>query len=233
MKPHQTLKRMTRRRLNLFGVLIFTLFMLAANPAPGEEYSDFNDHMVSILKYSAGFISGFMIHEGAHFLAAEATGTDIDWELGNYNQPIAFTEEADSDTDGFIVNASGLATQAIGAEIILQVDSIDKNDEFVRGMMYWNILNPIFYALDYWFIHHTNSTNGDSYQGDLQGIEHYSDEKTANIFAASMVAIAGIQGYRFLKTQDWAADWFKDEAHNLSFAPTPSGGFSFSYTIHF
>lgn len=233
MKPYQIIERMTRRRLNLIGVLILTIFMLSANLARCEEYRDFRDRMVSMLKYSAGFASGFMIHEGAHLLAAEATGTDMDWELGNYNQPLAFTEEADDDTDGLIINSAGLVTQAIGAEIILQVDSIDKNDDFVRGMMYWNILNPIFYALDYWFIHHTNSTNGDSYQGDIQGIEHYSDERTANIFAASMVAIAGIQGYRFLKTQDWAADWFNDEAHSLSFAPTPSGGFSFSYTINF
>lgn len=233
MKPYLLFKQMVRRRWHVSGVLIFTLFMLNANPAPCEEYRDFSDRMVSMLKYSAGAFTGFMIHEGGHQLAAKATGTDISWELGNYNQPLAFTEEADNDTDGFIVNSSGLVTQAIGAEIILQVDRIDKNDDFVRGMMYWNILNPIFYALDYWFIHKTNSKNGNSYQGDIQGIEHYSDEKTANIFAASMVAIAGIQGFRFLKTQDWAADWFKDDAHSLNFAPTASGGVAFSYTIRF
>lgn len=233
MKPHELVTRMTRRRLHVLGVLIFTLFMLIANPARCEEYRDFSDRMVSLLKYSAGVFSAFMIHEGAHFLAAEATGTDISWELGNYNQPLTFTEEADNDTDGFIINASGLVSQTIGSEIILQVDRIDKNDDFVRGMMHWNILNPILYALDYWFIRKTNSKNGDSYQGDIQGIEYYSDEKTANIFAASMVAIAGIQGFRFLKTQDWAADWFDDEDHSLNFAPTASGGLALSYTIHF
>ena len=52
-------------------------------------------------------------------------------------------------------------------------------------------------------------------------------------FAASMVAIAGIQGYRFLKTQTWAADWFKDETHSLGFAPVQSGGCLLSYTIRF
>ena len=233
MKPHQLFRRVARRRLHVLGVLIFTIFVLNANPASCEEYRNFNDRIVSVLKYSAGAFTGFMIHEGAHLLAAKATGTDISWELGNYNQPLAFTEEADNDTDGFIINSSGLVTQAIGAEIILQVDSIDKNDDFVRGMMYWNILNPIFYALDYWVIRKTNSKSGNSYQGDLQGIEHYSNQRTANIFAASMVAIAGIQGFRFLKTQDWAADWFEDDAHSLNFAPTASGGLAFSYTFHF
>ena len=233
MEPYQLFTRLNRRWLHVLGALIFSLFMLVANPAPCEEYRDFKDRMVSILKYSAGFASAFMIHEGAHFLAAEATGTDISWEVGDYNQPLTFTEEADNNTDGFIISASGLVTQVIGSEIILQVDSIDKNDDFVRGMMHWNIINPILYALDYWFFHKTNSKNGNSYQGDIQGIEYYSNEKTANIFAASMVAIAGIQGYRFLKTQDWASEWFAIEDHSLSFAPTASGGLALSYTIHF
>jgi hypothetical protein len=232
MKPCQIFKRLPLRCPHLLGVLIFAILMLADSPA-WCEYRDFKDHMVSVLKYSTGFASAFLIHEGAHFLAAEATGTDMNWERGNYNQPLAFEEEAKNDTDGLIINSAGLVTQAIGAEIILRVDSIDKNDDFVRGMMYWNLLNPLFYALDYWFIHHTNSTNGDRYQGDIQGIEHYSGEKTANIFAASMVAIAGIQGYRFLKTQDWAPEWLKDKTQNLNFAPIPSSGFSFSYTINF
>jgi hypothetical protein len=214
------------------GLIGFAAILLNANPARcQDEY--LSARLGPVLKFSTGVVSAFMIHEGAHYLAAEMTGTNMDWELGNYNQPIAFTEEANNDTDGFIVNSAGLVSQVVGSEIILQVDSIDKNDNFVRGMMTWNILNPIFYALDYWFIHKTNSKNGNSYQGDIQGIEYYSGEQTANIFAASMEAIAGIQGFRFLKTQTWAADWFQDENHSLSFAPVPSGGCFLSYTIRF
>lgn len=232
MNAYPFFKPMILRMRYLPGVVIFTVFMLYTNPG-WCEYKSMGDRVVSVLKYSAGFASAFMIHEGAHFVAAEATGTHLDWETGNYNQPLAYTEETDSDTDGLILNSAGLVAQALGSEIILQVDRIDKNDDFVRGMMYWNILNPIFYALDYWFIHITNDETADGYQGDIQGIEYYSDEKTANMFAASMVTIACIQGYRFLKTQDWAPDWLKDEAQNLNFAPVQSGGFSFSYTIHF
>ena len=232
MNPRQFFKRMKPRLRYLPCGVVLTICMLI--PTPGWcEYQSTGDRMASMLKYSAGVFCAFMIHEGAHLVAAEATGTSIDWELGNYNQPLAYTEEADSDTDGLILNSAGLVTQALGAEIILQVDRIDKNDDFVRGMMHWNILNPIFYTLDYWFIHITNDETADGYQGDIQGIEHYSDEKSANMFAVSMLAIAGIQGYRFLKTQDWAPDWLKDEAQNLNFAPVKSGGVSFSYTINF
>jgi hypothetical protein len=214
-------------------ILGFAAILLHGNPACCQD-EDLSTQLGAVLKFSAGIVSAFMIHEGAHYLAGEMTGTDIDWELGNYNQPIGYTEQSENDTDGVIVNSAGLVSQVIGSEIILQVDRIDKNDNFVRGMMTWNILNPVFYALDYWFIHITNDRTGDGgYQGDIQGIEQYSSEQSANVFAASMVALAGIQGYRFLKTQDWAADWFKDESHSLSFAPVRSGGFLFNYTIQF
>ena len=218
----------------LLSILIgFAAILLNGNPAWCQD-EDLSARVGEVLKFSAGVVSAFMIHEGAHYLAGEITGTDIDWERGNYNQPIGFTEEAESDADGVILNSAGLVSQAIGSEIILQVDRIDKNDNFVRGMMVWNILNPIFYALDYWFIHITNDRTSDGgYQGDIEGVEHYSGEGSANVFAASMVAIAGIQGYRFLKTQTWAADWFKDETHSLGFAPVRSGGCLLSYTIRF
>jgi hypothetical protein len=126
-----------------------------------------------------------------------------------------------------------LVAQVASSEVILDVDRIDKNDAFVRGMMAWNIFNPIMYALDYWFIHKTNDKNGDSYQGDLQGIEHYSSERTANIFAGAMVAIATVQGYRFLKTQSWAPEWIKDNTQNLYFVNTPDGGFFLGFKFDF
>ena len=187
----------------------------------------------SVLKFSAGVVAAFSIHEGAHALVAELTDTDMDWELGNYNQPIGFTEHASNDTKGAAINAAGLISQAIGSEIILQVDSIDKNDAFVRGMMAWNIVNPILYALDYWFIHISNQENGKGYQGDIQGIEYYANEPTAHGFALGITSIALFQGYRFLKTQSWAPAWLRGETHSLNFAPQPSGGFLIAYRFVF
>ena len=109
-------------------------------------------------------------------------------------------------SQGFAVYSAGLIAQVATAEIILDVDRIDKNDAFVRGMMAWNIVNPILYALDYWVIRRSNKENDGTFQGDIEGVEHYSGEAAANTFAASMAAIAVFQGYRFLKTQDWAPD---------------------------
>jgi len=210
--------------------MLFFLMVFNVNQAFGEDDSI---RLSSLIKFSGGIISGFLIHEGAHLLVAGVTGTDMDWEVGDYNQPIGFTEHADSDAKGLAVNSAGLVAQAIGAEVVLQVDGIDKNDSYVRGMMAWNIINPILYALDYWLIRHTNRENNNSYQGDLEGIEFYSNKTAANVFAASIAGIAVFQGYRFLKTQTWAPEWIKNETHIIAFAPLPSGGFRMNYTISF
>lgn len=216
------------------GAALSLLAILGCLCHPGQSFADETEiTMLSVFKFAGGVASAFMIHEGAHFAVAKITGTHLDWEVGNYNQPLAFTENAKNDSDGVAVYSAGLVAQVLGSEIILDVDRINKNDAFIRGMMAWNIINPIMYALDYWFIHISNDRNGDSYQGDLQGIEHYSSERTANIFAASMAALATLQGYRFLKTQSWAPEWIKDNTHNLQFMHTPDGGFSLGLKIDF
>lgn len=188
---------------------------------------------LSVIKFTAGIASGFLIHEASHALVGAATNTHLSWELGNHNQPLAFTENAESDAKGLALYSAGFISQAAGAEVILQVDRIDKNDSYVRGMMAWDIINPISYALDYWLIHRSNKTDGNWYQGDLQGIEHYSSKTTANIFAITMSGIAAYQGYRFLKTQTWAPDWLKGETHRVGLVPISGGGFMMTYHFKF
>ena len=188
---------------------------------------------LGVLKFSGGVVSAFLIHEGGHQLAGWLTNTDMHWTTGNYNQPLDFTENANADWKGFAINSAGLISQAVAGEIILQVDKIDKNDAFVRGMMTWNILIPILYSLDYWVFHYSNKIIGNNYEGDLAGVEHYSNKATADGFALSMSAIAVFQGYRFLKTQSWAPDWLKDNSRSMSLAPLPSGGFIIGYKFDF
>ena len=166
---------------------------------------------VSLVKFSTGLVAAFAIHEAAHELAANATGNSLSWDPGTPNQPIQFQEDADSSTDGFYINAAGLTAQLVNTEIILDVDKINKDYAFVRGMVAWNVINPISYALDYWFINRTNKKRPNGYEGDLQGIEYHKGEDTANVFAVSIVAVSLVQGYRFLKTQDWAPDWIRSD----------------------
>lgn len=210
--------------------LIFLVLLLSPIPASGTEDEGWP---LSIFKFVGGLASGALIHEGSHGLVAGLTGTNMTWEAGTYNQPIGFTDHAQSDAKGLAIYSAGFIAQAAGAEIILQVDGINKNDDYVRGMMAWNVVNPILYCLDYWFIHRTNKKRANSYQGDLQGIEHYSSQTTANMFAASFSAVALFQGYRFLKTQTWAPDWLKGESHLLGLIPLRSGGLLMTYEFRF
>jgi hypothetical protein len=219
----------------IFAPIVFSLFiclspLLQPTPVTGAEDESLS---VSIGKFAGGLASAAAIHEGGHALVAASTGTHLTWEAGTYNQPIGFTDHAKSDAKGLAVYSAGFIAQAAGAEIILQADGIKKNDNYVRGMMAWNIVNPLLYSLDYWFFHRTNKKNGNSYQGDLQGIEHYSNQTTANVFAASFSAIALLQGYRFLKTQTWAPDWLKGESHRVGFMPLRSGGLVMTYRFTF
>jgi hypothetical protein len=208
---------------------LFFLGFMPAQASAGEGEITFG----SALKFSAGVVSAFLIHEGSHAVVAGLTNTDMHWEVGTLNQPFAFTENADTNWKGFAVNSAGLISQSVGAEIILQCNKIDKNDAFVRGMMTWDILNPLLYSLDYWVIHSTNKINGNHYQGDLAGLEHYSSKAAADGFALSISAIAIFQGYRFLKTQSWAPDWLRENAQNMSLAPLLSGGFIVGYKFDF
>ena len=220
------------KRLKCIIVSVTFLLIVAIMTTPASA-GESGIRGSSILKFSAGIVTAFAIHEGSHALVAGLTNTDMHWEIGTYNQPIGFTESADSDGKGLAVNSAGLISQAIGSEYILQVDKIDKNSAYVRGMMAWNILNPILYALDYRFFRITNKENGNTYQGDLEGIERYSNEPTANGFALSMTAIAIFQGYRFLKTQSWASAWLKGKSHSVNFGALPYGGLAMTYKFVF
>ena len=178
-------------------------------------------------------VTAFSLHEGGHELAALCTDTEMEWEVGTYNQPLLFLEDSDNHTDGFILNSAGFIVQAVSAETILQVDRINKNDAFVRGMMTWNLINPVLYALDYWIFHFTSKTSGNGYQGDLQGLEYYSDKTTADIVAAAITVIALFQGYRYIKTQSWVPAWWPGKTQDLELMPLSSGGVLLKYRFRF
>ena len=215
------------------GFLLSAAVVLSLVGIPDAARSEDSLTFVSVLKFSAGIATSMLIHEGAHFLVAGATDTRMTWKVGTYNQFIGFTEHADSDAKGIAVYSAGLASQVVTSEVLLQTKIVDKNDAYVRGVMAWNILNPVLYSLDYWILHTSNKKNGNSYQGDLTGLEHYSNSGTATGFAIGMTAISLFQGYRFLRTQSWAPDWLKPKLDRSLVVPLSSGGFLATYRVPF
>jgi hypothetical protein len=215
-------------------LVLFTIWAAWCPAAQAHPHDGADEPgVLSVLKFATGMISAYALHETGHALAASVTDTDLEWGIGTYNQPLGFTERAQHNGDGMLVHASGLLTQVASSEIILQSDSIDKNDSFVRGMMFWNIVNPIVYSLDYWFFKRTNQEHGNHYQGDLKGLEHYSNEATANGYAAVMTGLAIYQGYRFMKLQKWAPDWIANDTARLNFQPAAGNGAVLTVQIDF
>ncbi len=216
------------------NVVVSWFLLLIVWVVPAHAESSAEEHMgISILKFGTGVITAYALHEVGHAAAGYLTGTDIEWGLGTYNQPLGFEENADCDSDGMIVHAAGLLTQLTASEIILQSESISNNSNFVRGMMFWNIVNPIVYSLDYWFIRRTNKESDTTYQGDIEGFENYTSDSSANVFAAGMLAIAAFQGYRYIRTQTWAPQWMQRDDVRLNLQASGHKGLALSVEIDF
>lgn len=185
------------------------------------SYNAYAFDLKNTSKFIGGVVSSYMIHEAGHYFAGEVTDTDIDARWFEGNQIVLLYMEPESDGDGLYICSGGLVAQAMCSEVILDTKA-NKKSPFVQGMMFWNVLNPIMYAADYWWIKRTNKIEDNQFQGDLSGIEYYSDKKTANIFAGTMVLLALWHGYRFYKEED---TWY-----NFSPIPVKDGaGIEFTY----
>ena len=184
---------LTNRQWNFIRILLIGL-VIEFITIGMYQFACAESTLSKTLKITSGVVSAYALHEAGHWVAAELTGTDMDWSSGTYNQPIAFTEYSENNYDGTLINAAGLTTQLLSSEIILQLDA---HNSYLDGMMLWNLINPIMYSIDYWLLHRTNKISDDNYQGDIAGIEFYNDRQTANIFAIGVAAIAAWQGYRY------------------------------------
>lgn len=216
----------------IINVTILLVFLFSLSTARAEEKEGIT--FGSVLKFTSGIITAYMIHESAHAFTADLNDIDLDWHTGTYSQPLTFTVKSKvSNSKGVSFHSSGLISQIIGSEIILQSKKIDRNNAYVRGIMAWNIINPILYSLDYWFIGYANKADGDLFQGDIECLNHYSSNSTVDGFAIAMAGLALYQGNRYLKTQTWASDWFEGESHSFSFGPQPSGKIGLNYKLRF
>jgi len=197
----------------LFKIMLPLIILLSTN-----VYAfDFKE----AFKFTSGIATSYAIHEGGHYFAAHVTDTDVDSHWFEDGHIVTLWMQPESYSDGLYINSAGLMAQAICSEIILDT-KVNKENPFVQGMMFWNVLNPIMYAADYWWIHRTNKIGDNHFEGDLACIESYSDKKIANIFAGTMVLLAIWHGYR----------WYSEDDIVFNFAPLPvkqGVGIQFTY----
>ncbi len=213
-------------------LIVIAIIVLNVQHAQASGKSVINTS-VEILKFTAGAITAYALHEGSHALVAEATDTELTWRYNDLNIPSEFHMTPEKDSDGVIVHMSGLITEAISSEIILRKDSIDKNNNFVRGLMSWNIGNGAIYSTTYLLKGHDEKEL--EYKGDIQSIEFYSNKNTATCFALSTLAIVAVNSYRFLKTQSWLhyKNRFNVNIPVIFLVPTSNNGFMLEYRKSF
>ena len=118
MQPYQVIKPNTL----FFAVVISALMINPGFAKAAEDELTFR----SITKFAAGVASSALMHEASHAVVAGLTGTPLNWEAGNYGQPLAFTANPDTNAKGWAIHSAGLITQAVGTEIILRVDKTIK-----------------------------------------------------------------------------------------------------------
>ena len=67
-------------------IIILTALVIIAFKVTSASAGEDGTTYGSVLKFSAGIVAAFLIHEGAHAFVAKLTDTDMGWEIGNYNQ---------------------------------------------------------------------------------------------------------------------------------------------------
>lgn len=192
----------------------------------------FETGFASYLKFTAGIVAAYSVHELGHAAGGWATGTNLKWKAGTYNQPLGYEERSDNDREGLTISSAGLVFQLLSSEVILNYDKIDKKRSYTHGFMVWNIINPLIYSLDYWVIRRTNRDFDGSYQGDLQGVEYYSDKKTADVFAAAISVAALWHGYRYYTHPDHAIKQ-SERKHSMILIPDRPDRIKLAYRYRF
>ncbi|MBI5182038.1 MAG: hypothetical protein HZA06_03885 [Nitrospirae bacterium] len=120
------------------------------------------------LKFALGVGSGYVIHEAAHQVVAEVNGTPFKWQKGFGSTWVTSTNTSDSER--VELASAGLGSQVLSTEVILNIKDIPKDDEYVIGILTFNVLNAILYVISDGIIN-PNDNYGDIEMMDKAGLD--------------------------------------------------------------
>ncbi|MFZ3064519.1 MAG: hypothetical protein WA277_04445 [Nitrospirota bacterium] len=128
--------------------LLFLMFLFfCPQPAYAFDY----------LKFALGVGSGYVIHETAHQAVADVNGMPFKWKAGSGGTWVSSTNTTDSER--YELASAGLGSQVLSTEIILNTKDIPKDNEYVIGMLTFNVVNALIYV----------ATDGILYSDDNHG----------------------------------------------------------------
>lgn len=119
----------------LLGIATFFLIVSLSVPAFAFDY----------LKFALGVGSGYVIHEASHQIVAEVNGTPFKWKNGFGSTWV--TSNKTSDSERYELASAGLGSQVLSTEIILNTKDIPKDNEYVIGILTFNVLNALLYVV--------------------------------------------------------------------------------------
>ncbi len=126
---------------NLFLVIVFLVFMpsiVLAELRPSEARWGLAKTAGG---FTAGFVSGLVVHELGHEIVARQKGVDIEWSGVNWYADNASSSELRN------ISIAGFGMQVLSTEVILRSKSIPKDSSYVLGWLTYNIVNQITYPL--------------------------------------------------------------------------------------
>ncbi len=141
---------MKRIKLLTMVVVLSFLFLSSTSTAFAFDY----------LKFALGVGSGYVIHEAAHQAVAEVNGTPFKWKNG-FGSAWVISNNT-SDRERYELASAGLVSQVLSTEIILNTKYIPKDNEYVIGMLAFNIVNALLYVVS------DGILNPDDNYGDIE-----------------------------------------------------------------
>ncbi len=120
------------------------------------------------LKFALGVGSGYVIHEAAHQAVAEVNGTPFKWQKGFGSTWV--TSNKTSDSERYELASAGLGSQVLSTEIILNTKDIPKDNEYVIGILTFNVVNALIYVVSDGIMY-PNDNHGDIEVMDKAGLD--------------------------------------------------------------
>ena len=112
------------------------------------------------LKFALGLGSGYVIHEASHQIVAEVNGTSFKWQNGFGSTWV--TSNKTSNSERYELGSAGLVSQVLSTEVILNTKKIPKDNDYVIGMLTFNIVNALLYVVS------DGILNPDDNYGDIE-----------------------------------------------------------------
>ncbi len=139
-------------------ILFLTFLFLYPQPAFAFDY----------LKFALGVSSGYVIHEAAHQAVADVNGMPFKWKAGSGGTWVSSTNTTDSER--YELASAGLGSQVLSTEIILNTKDIPKDNEYVIGMLTFNVVNALIYVVTDGIMY-PNDNHGDIEVMDKAGLD--------------------------------------------------------------